>query len=447
MKRIVALLLCACVVLGIPAMTACTPRESILKVYNWEDYMDPELITEFEDWYFEQTGKHIRVKYTTFTDNEEMLPKIRETHINYDVVCPSDYMIHRMKNMGLLKPLNLDLIEEAMQEPEDSDFYEEGVTASLSDLNPTTLTETEGDRYSVAFMCGTVGVLYNNTKISQAEAYTWASLFEPSATQADCRYKIYMKDSVRETVSIAALYDNRTALKALYDAGDTAAQQALVSRTINLLDEQGTHSQIDKLLSRYRTILLDQKDYIRGYENDLGKNEFVSGNNSVYLGIAWSGDALWCMFDTNDDGDIVGLNTDISFAVPYEGSNIWFDSWVIPKYAVNVDAANYFIGFMSRASSSYRNMDHIGYTSANEVAKEAYKQDLDADEGWLATDPDAMLFDTDGDGEISTAEQAYKDMLMDAMFPSPETAGRCAIYTDFGNENTKKLDNFWATLK
>ena len=139
MKRIVALLLCACVVLGVPAMTACTPRESILKVYNWEDYMDPELITEFEDWYFEQTGKHIRVKYTTFTDNEEMLPKIRETHINYDVVCPSDYMIHRMKNMGLLKPLNLDLIEEAMQEPEDSDFYEEGVTASLSDLNPTTL--------------------------------------------------------------------------------------------------------------------------------------------------------------------------------------------------------------------------------------------------------------------------------------------------------------------
>ena len=153
------------------------------------------------------------------------------------------------------------------------------------------------------------------------------------------------------------------------------------------------------------------------------------------------------MFDTNDDGEIIGLNTDISFAVPYEGSNIWFDSWVIPKYAVNVEAANYFIGFMARASNAYRNMDYIGYTAANEIAKEAYRLDLDADEGWLADDPDAMLFDTDKDGVISASEQAYKDMLMDTMFPSEQTASRCATYADFGDTNTRKLDNFWATLK
>ena len=83
-------------------------RDNILKVYNWADYIDEDLIVEFEEWYEEQTGEPVKIIYQTFDINETMLSKIELGHEDYDVVCPSDYIIERMLRRDLLLPLERD---------------------------------------------------------------------------------------------------------------------------------------------------------------------------------------------------------------------------------------------------------------------------------------------------------------------------------------------------
>ena len=103
MKRIIPLLAAAAVILG-----CSEDRSQILKVYNWSDYIDESVIPEFEQWYEEQTGEKVRVIYQTFDVNETMLSKIEKGHEDYDVVCPSDYIIEQMLQNDLLLPLDRD---------------------------------------------------------------------------------------------------------------------------------------------------------------------------------------------------------------------------------------------------------------------------------------------------------------------------------------------------
>ena len=81
-------------------------RAHILKVYNWADYLDLSLIEEFEAWYKEQTGEDVKVRYSTFDINENMLTQIEVGHEDYDVVCPSEYIIERMLKRGLLQKID-----------------------------------------------------------------------------------------------------------------------------------------------------------------------------------------------------------------------------------------------------------------------------------------------------------------------------------------------------
>ena len=97
MKKLFSILLALAVLFGCEK-----DREHILKVYNWGDYIDESLIPEFEEWYEEQTGEPVRIIYQTFDINETMLAKIEKGHEDFDLTCPSDYIIERMLNSGLL---------------------------------------------------------------------------------------------------------------------------------------------------------------------------------------------------------------------------------------------------------------------------------------------------------------------------------------------------------
>ena len=103
MKRLFILLAAAVMLLS-----CSEDRDHILKVYNWADYIDEDLLDEFEDWYFEQTGEEVEIIYQTFDINETMLSKIELGHEDYDVVCPSDYIIERMLRSDLLLPISKD---------------------------------------------------------------------------------------------------------------------------------------------------------------------------------------------------------------------------------------------------------------------------------------------------------------------------------------------------
>ena len=95
-------------------LSCSSNRDQILKVYNWSDYIDESVLPEFEAWYKAQTGEDVTVVYQTFDVNETMLSKIEKGHEDYDVVCPSDYIIERMLNTGLLQPLDFASIPDSI---------------------------------------------------------------------------------------------------------------------------------------------------------------------------------------------------------------------------------------------------------------------------------------------------------------------------------------------
>ena len=156
------------------AAVSCTgDRAGVLKVYNWSDYIDESVLPEFEEWYKEMTGEEIHVVYQTFDVNETMLSKIEKGHEDYDVVCPSDYIIERMLNNGLLLPLDFASIPEEINYIElNRSPYIQGV---FHDINPT----IDANEYSVAYMWGTTGILYNTEEVTLEEASTWDIIHNP----------------------------------------------------------------------------------------------------------------------------------------------------------------------------------------------------------------------------------------------------------------------------
>ncbi|MBQ2429305.1 MAG: extracellular solute-binding protein, partial [Alistipes sp.] len=147
-------------------------RKSILKVYNWADYIDEELLTEFEDWYYEQTGEEVEVVYQLFDINEIMLAKIERGKEDFDVACPSEYIIERMLKNDLLLPINKDFGS--------TPNYLGNVSPFIKDV----LDKIDGggknaNDYAVGYMWGTTGFLYNTKYVTRDEASTWSSLWNP----------------------------------------------------------------------------------------------------------------------------------------------------------------------------------------------------------------------------------------------------------------------------
>ena len=184
------------------AMVGCDDgRSNILKVYNWGDYIDEDLIPEFEAWYAEQTGEEVEVIYQTFDINEVMLAKIENGHADFDVVCPSEYIIERMMRGGLLQPI---LTPEFKAEIEERDIdYFDAVSPYIREQ--FSLIEApegvEPNDYAVGYMWGTTGILYNKAYVTREEAQSWALMFDKRLQD-----KIFGKDAFRDVYSPMLLY-------------------------------------------------------------------------------------------------------------------------------------------------------------------------------------------------------------------------------------------------
>ena len=168
MKKILTLVAAALVLLG-----CSEDRSHILKVYNWADYIDEDLLEEFEEWYFKQTGEKVEIIYQTFDINETMLSKIELGHEDYDVVCPSDYIIERMLKNDLLLPLDFDF------------GHTPNYIGNIAPYIDEKFSQIEGSGkdardYSVGYMWGTVGLIYNPKYIPDEEAGSWEVLRNPA---------------------------------------------------------------------------------------------------------------------------------------------------------------------------------------------------------------------------------------------------------------------------
>ena len=371
-------------------------RDQILKVYNWSDYIDESVLPEFEAWYKAETGQDIKVVYQTFDVNETMLSKIEKGHEDYDVVCPSDYIIERMLNTGLLIPLDFSTIPDKVNYIKlNRSPYIKGV---FDAINPN----INANDYSVAYMWGTSGIIYNTKVVTPEEAGTWDVIRNPKFAG-----QILIKDAPRDVYGPVLIYLKQDDLK----SGKVT------------LDELMKDSS-DESLAAVEAYLKQVKDGVLGWEADFGKEQMTKGRGVVSLN--WSGDAVWAIEEAAE----VGVSLD--YIVPEEGSNVWFDGWVIPKYAKNVQAVTYFINFMCRPDIAIRNMEETGYVSAN-GAFEVLESQIDE-----AYDPiDLSYF---------FGPEADSVCVNPVLYADKAVIDRCAMEHDWGDD-TDKLLAMWSRVK
>lgn len=373
------------------------PRQHILKVYNWADYIGEGVLEDFQAYYKEQTGEEIRVVYQTFDINEIMLTKIEKGHEDFDVVCPSEYIIERMLKKQMLLPIDTNFAHSPNYLWNVSPYIRRQID-KLSQAD-----QLLASRYAVCYMWGTAGILYNKKFVPDNDPMSWKCLWDKKYTG-----KILMKDSYRDAYGTALIYAH---------GQDLVAGKTSVERLMNDYSPSAM-AIVEKQLKAL-------KPNIAGWEADFGKEMMTK--NKAWLNMTWSGDAIWAIEEAQ------GVGVDLDYVVPSEGSNIWFDGWVIPKYAKNVKAASYFINFMCRPDIALRNMDFCGYVSSV-ATPEIFEAKLDTT---LTYRSNLSYFFGPGHDSVPINKIQY---------PDEAVVARCAMIRDFGHK-TKDVLDIWSRIK
>jgi len=371
-------------------------RAHTLKVYNWADYIDEDLLGEFEKWYEEQTGEPVKIIYQLFDINEIMLSKIELGHEDFDVVCPSEYIIERMLRNDLLLPIDRDF-------GDTPDYIGNVAPYMVEKFNQINGSGKNANDYGVGYMWGTVGMLYNTKYVTREEASDWNTLKDPK-----WQGKLFMKDAFRDIYTSLLIALNRDKI----DRGEISVKDI----TFDASDE--SIAQVEEFLNTF-------KDNVSGWEADFGKERMTQ--EKAWINVTWSGDAQWAM----EEAEAVGVSLD--YAVPSDGSIVWFDGWVIPKYAKNVKAARYFINYMCKPENALRNMDVIGYVSC--IGGEEILEAM--------SDPES--FEPE-DASYFFGPEATAVPLNPVMYPSTQIVERCGIMHDSG-ERTENLLAMWSRVK
>lgn len=372
------------------------PRQNVLKIYNWADYIGDSVLEDFQAYYKDQTGEDIRIVYQTFDINEIMLTKIEKGHEDFDVVCPSEYIIERMLKKNLLLPIDTVFSHSPNYIRDVSPYIREQINKLSQPGHPA-------NDYAVCYMWGTAGILYNKKFVPDGDAASWHCLWDKKYSG-----KILMKDSYRDAYGTALIYAN---------APNLAEGKTTVETLMNDYSPEGMHL--------VETYLKAMKPNIAGWEADFGKEMMTK--NKAWLNMTWSGDAVWAI----EEAEAVGVELD--YVVPEEGSNIWYDGWVIPKYAKNPKAASYFINFMCRPDIALRNMEASGYVSSV-ASPEVLEAKIDTT---LADYSDLSYFFGPGADSIQINKIQY---------PDRQVVERCAMIRDFGDK-TKDVLEIWSRIK
>ena len=393
MKRVFITILCAlCTAFSVGA----ADRAHTLKIYNWADYIEESVLDDFKVWYKEQTGEEVEIIYQLFDINEIMLAKIERGKEDFDVVCPSEYIIERMLRNNMLLPIDKDFGK--------TPNYLQNISPYIIDcFNKIDGSGKNANDYAVGYMWGTTGLLYNTRYVTREEASTWSTLLNEKFEK-----KIFVKDAFRDVYSTQLIY---------------LRQNELANGTTSL--EELMYDAADFSIAEVEAHLKRVKKLVAGWEADFGKEMMTK--EKAYINLTWSGDAVWAIEEAAEVGVL------LDYVVPKEGSNVWFDGWVIPKYAVNTKAARYFINFMCRPDIAIRNMDEIGYVS---VVASPEVLEAQSDDG-LESTVDASYFFGEG---------AEKVKLNPVMYPDKAVIERCAMMHDSGARTPKMLE-MWASVK
>lgn len=468
-------------------LTACGKEEvEYLNVYNAEEYISEEdedwgtidVISAFEEYASEKRGHTVKVRYSTFGTLENMYNELQLTKhkkngeytYNYDLVCPSDYMIQRM-------------IAEDMLEKYDVD--DAGNYISVTNYNDyasgfiTDLFKSKGwNEYAVGYMWGTMGFIYNPDIIDEEEAAHW-----------ELPWNVYyknlgtIKDSIRDTYALAVGYvyrDCLTKLNTLYTQGELELDtyREMLVKIFNNVDsdlindvesletvkistnKSGINKAIDIIKEAVSSLngettvtvagreLKTLKNNVYGFEVDSGKKDMAAGK--IAINFAWSGDAAYTLDLADEDEN----GAELYYAVPKEGSNIWFDAWVMPKGA-NKELAQMFVDFLSNPEIAISNMDYIGYVSPI-AGKQVFEHVCDAEDGYdLVLEPDdkhtVMLdysyFFTNVENAVVYSSEDNIGRQLTTQYPTKDVVDRCAIMTAFSRHELKLVNEMWSDVK
>ena len=369
-------------------------RSQVLKVYNWFNYIDPEVIPEFEAWYRQQTGETIKVEYKEFETNNELWSAL-EAGGDYDVIAPSDYMIERMLKNGMLQPINRDFGNAPNYLTDDnvSPFIRDHF-AMLSDT-------LDANQYAVGNNWGTTGILYNAEYVTDNDANTWNIL-----RNFKYRDRILIKDAARDVYSQVIL---------------AVKEKEIAEGKLNANDLM--YYTGDENLAEVEQFLMNVHEIVLSWDAVEDKDKMV--REEGYVNLNWNGEAVQAIEEAAKEG------VTLRFALPDEGYTIWFDGWAIPKNAVNPKAASYFINFMLKPDVVIRNSEITGYVSSC-GSLEVLNHFID--DKYPVSDLSYFF-----------GPEASAVRVNPVMFPDKKDVARSYIEHDWG-ENTYKLDEMWARV-
>ncbi len=307
MKKLFCVILALAMVLALAACGGGKADNGEVNVYNWGEYIDEEVLEQFED----ETG--IKVNYTTYSDNESMYSTLKNGAAQYDVIIPSDYMISRLISEDGLEKLNFDNIPNY---------------ANIDDAYRDMEYDPQNE-YSVPYMWGVVGIVYNKTMLDYTPT-SWDVLWDENLSG-----QILMFDNSRDALAIALE-------KLVY--------------SLNTTDEGE--------LKEAQELLVQQKPLVQAYVMDQIFDKMEAGEAAV--GPYYAGDAVTMMEE----------NPDLDFFFPEEGSNYYVDAMCIPKGASNKDNAEAFINFMCDPEIMAANAEYIHYSTPSSAAKELLEEEF-----------------------------------------------------------------------
>lgn len=300
----------------------------------------------------EETG--INVKYEEYITPENMYTKYKAGSIDYDLICTSDYMIEKLMLEGELLELNFDNIP------------------LISNLDPTYFEFSKSfdpeNKYSMPYFFGTVGILYNKDIVGEEQVKSWDCLWDEAYSG-----RIIMADSVRDSFMTGLKY---------------------LGYSLNTTNE--------KELRLAQEILLNQKPFVYSYLVDEAQEEMIAENAD--LALVYSGEAAYA----------IEYNDKLAYAVPEEGSNMWIDSWFMPKTCKNQENAEKFLDFLCRVDIASKNFEYVYYATPNQALYNSLDEDI----------------------QNNTT-----------IFPSKEILDNCEIFKSLDTDATAKYNELWKELK
>jgi spermidine/putrescine transport system substrate-binding protein len=329
-------------------LVGCSSEEpKVLNLYNWSEYMPQEVMTRFE----EETG--IQVVYTTYDSNEAMYARLKllDDSAAYDLAVPSTYFVSKMRNEGLLMPIDRSKIE------------------GFDQLDPEliNLDIDKGNEYSVPYMWGTTGLGVDTATIDGEPVTAWADLWEERFNG-----RVILTNDMREVFHLA--------LRVLGYSGNSTDPQQI----------KEAYEKLTELMPSVRT-----------FNSDAPRMPFLEGE--VDIGMIWNGEAVM-------GKDVL---ESLEYVYPEEGIIVWLDSFVIPKNAKNPDAAHKFISFVLRPEIAALISTEIGYATPVLPARELLDDSVANDRASYPTAADMVNaeFQTDIGDEAMQIYAKYWEKL------------------------------------